>query len=88
MLNREECIIVAENVIQLRLIEDQKLKNEIYLKALEFQKSDPCCGMYDHCYTGSKLICVQCLSDYLMNIARTYDKKINNFTVLYVHSDL
>lgn len=71
MLNTEERVEVAKNVIELASIEDEDLKQEIYLNALEFKNNTNCvCG---------KIKCIQCLSDYLMEIARTYTEKSEEY---------
>ena len=74
MLNTEERMEVAKNVIELCAVTDEDLKQEIYVNALEFRKVNPD-GLYDKCKECGKVKCIQCLSDYLMDITRTYNEK-------------
>lgn len=74
MLNTEERMEVAKNVIELCAVTDEDLKQEIYASALEFRKVNPD-GLYDKCKECGKVKCIQCLSDYLMDITRTYNEQ-------------
>lgn len=77
MLNTEERMEVAKNVIDLCSVEDEDLKQEIYLNALSFRKNDPN-GAYEKCKECEKVKCIQCLSDYLMDITRTYYEEMDD----------
>ena len=74
MLNTEERMEVAKNVIELCAVTDEDLKQEIYLSALEFRKVDPD-RFFEKCNTCDNVKCIQCLSDYLMDITRTYNEQ-------------
>lgn len=84
MLNTEERMEVAKNVIELCGVEDEDLKQEIYLSALEFQKKNPD-DIYENCKSCGKVKCIQCLSDRLMELTRTYNEKMEE-TAAYENS--